>query len=169
MVDREKNHRITLPDPDSPDPWLSFPEKNIPAGLQSDVVAAVHKIMRKNKKRAKLVRLMTNLTAAACVLAFVAFSYEQLYSLKKINHLESQIAINKGITYQIGPKQNDLLIIHSMVSWSALKNMGFHKDHWAYTDLLPVWVKSNLFGDDLLKIKINDYLLQYQPPKKIHQ
>ena len=117
--------------PDCQAEWDSIQETMIPdtgdSRVSEQMKAAVYTqvcdvVYQQQNPGSNLYRLAVQLVAAACVLLFVFFGYEQFYTLRKINQLEHRLA-NRSITAdQFTPTQNQLLIVNVFFSWNDIQS-----------------------------------------------
>ncbi|MEA1876430.1 MAG: hypothetical protein U9N86_06165 [Bacteroidota bacterium] len=158
-----------LPDIESTTPWLALSEEGMPEEMNKEISVSVSKVLQNQIKKPEPLRLMVRLVGAACLALFLLYSFEQYNTLHKISQLENRIAEITGDTPVQFRTQNELLIINSFVSWSEIKSLGISpSDPDFENQLLPSYLKTNLFGDRELKAKFSKYIREFQLATKIY-
>ncbi|MCK5821586.1 MAG: hypothetical protein KAH17_06865 [Bacteroidales bacterium] len=158
-----------IPDIESTTPWLPANKTGMPEQMKNDILMNLSKVTQGQIKKPKPLRLIINLASAACLLLFLVYSFEQYNTLNKISQLETRIAEITGDSPVQLRTQNELLIINSFVSWSEISSLRLSPtDPSIENQLLPSYLKANLFGDRELKEKFSKYLREFQLATKIY-
>lgn len=158
-----------IPDIESTTPWLLLTEEGMPEEMKKEISMSVSKVIQDQIKRPEPFHLMIRLVGAACLFLFLLYSFEQYHTLHKISQLENRIAKITGDTPVQIRTQDELLIINSFVSWSEIRSLGLSPSDPSIEDqLLPSYLRSNLFGDKELKEKFSKYLREFQLATKIY-
>lgn len=158
-----------IPDIESTLPWLAISKDRMPEKMRNEILVNVSEVTRSQIRRSEPLHLMIKLIGAACLVLFLLYSFEQYNTLHKISQLENRIAEITGDTPVQFRTQNELLIINSFVSWSKIKSLGLSPSDPSIEDqLLPSYLRNNLFGDKELKEKFSKYLREFQLATKIY-
>jgi len=158
-----------IPDIESNTPWLPLSKEGMPEVMKNKISLNVSKVMKKQLNRPEPLRLLIRLAGAACFVLFLVYSFEQFNTIHKISLLENRIAEIKGNTQMDFKAHNELLIINSFISWSDIKAMKLSpSDQSIENQIIPSYLKSNLFGDKELKEKFSKYLRDLQLATKIY-
>jgi hypothetical protein len=149
--------------------WFGTDTKNMPSGMREEIAKNLAKVISESQSASdKIFRIIARSVAAACLISFILFTYEQFYSIKKLNNLEQRIAESGGSTIEPIRSQNELLIINTFFSWADIKRLANSDFETAYEELFPVWFQNNMIGDGQVKMRIQQYIQEYQLATKIH-
>lgn len=170
MVDSSKNNLINKLDPDSNDSWFKPVSGQMPEEMKESILESVSREMKQEPapNRTPVLTMLLRITAAACLALIVVFTYEQVYTLKKITRLEDRICQTGNKEINSFKSQNKLLIINSFVSWSDIKQLGAQPSENSLLELFPSIVKKNIQKDQHLKSRVSQYLKDYQLAIKIN-
>ncbi len=169
MDDKRKYDIKAHLDLDNDESWFGNGAAEMPEEMKMAINEAVSgSIAQTNSSTDKVMSIIVRTVAAACLLSFILFAHEQFYSIRKLNHLEQRIAKSNGSTITPLRTQSEVLIINSFFSWKDIKNLSTTDFETAYKELAPVWMQNNMIDDGQIKLRIQQYLQDYQIAIKIH-
>lgn len=154
MDHRKKTHLNTVLDINGTSPWIRDDGVSLPERMRQDLLVELTDLPVNSTKKTGLLVMLARTVAAACLLALISYSWEQAYSLKKLNALENRLAQDTVIHYSGLDQLNRVLVLNSFIDLDKLRELGAEKARQQYAEVLPAWFNSNLFGDQVFKFRL---------------
>lgn len=155
-MDRKRKIPVKdVPDVQSEQEWFADFSHPMPQNMRQAIQQAVREEILKQPVRSRRINLIIRTLAAACLLIFASYTYEQVYALKKLNRLETRLAADTPVTLHWHDQIDRVLVLNALVDWDQLSRLDPENILSDYSHFFPAWFQANVMGGRQWKMKLD--------------